>query len=225
MDGKMGEMIFLKASDGHELSAYCAAPTAPLVAPLVVLHEFFGLNSHIRSVADRYAALGYDVIVPGLFDRIERGINFDYSPDGIEGGRRMRAQVQPADSLLDTQAAIDHVKSRGKIGIIGYCWGGTLAFLSATRLAEVACSVGYYGSQIVDYLGEPLKAPLMLHFGDTDASIPLSDVERIRSAYPDIPVHVHPGRHGFNCDERANFVPESSAAALKLSLAFFAKHL
>lgn len=225
----MGETIFLAAEDGHEFCAYRARPAAAALAPLVVLHEFFGLNHHIRNVADRFAALGYDVIVPGLFDRVERGIEFDYSPEGIEGGRRMRAKVQAGDSLKDAQAAIDLMKAaagpNGRIGVIGYCWGGTLAFLSATRLHHLACAVGYYGSQIVDYLGERSGVPLMLHFGDSDRSIPLTDVERIRTAYPELPIHVHPGRHGFNCDDRANFVPESAAAALERTLAFFRRHL
>jgi carboxymethylenebutenolidase len=221
----MGDIVSLKVEDGEEIPAYLATASKPRGRALVVLQEFFGLNSHMRSVADRFAALGYDVIVPDLFHRLAPNVAFDYSPEGIAGGRRMRALVSVDDSLKDIRAAIEHIGGGPSVGTIGYCWGGTLAFLSAARLDDVACSIGYYGSQIIDYLGEPPKVPLMLHFGDSDASIPLTDVEKIHATYPNVPVHVYPGRHGFNCDERANFVPGSSAIALERSLAFFDRHL
>jgi carboxymethylenebutenolidase len=222
----MKQDIFLRASDGHELAAYHVTPISQQIGQLVVLHEFFGLNDHIRNVANRFAALGYEVIVPGLFDRVQRGADFDYDPVGIEAGRAMRAAVNVEDSLRDMKAGVDFISPRGKVGAIGYCWGGTLAFLAATRLADqVACSVGYYGSQIVDFLDEEIGAPLLLNFGDNDLSIPLRDVVRIRERYPQLPIHVYPGKHGFNCDLRANYTPDSAQAALSRTLAFFGKHL
>jgi carboxymethylenebutenolidase len=173
MKQMMKENIVLTAGDGHVLPAYRIAPAAAPRGQLVVLHEFFGLNDHIRNVADRFAALGYGAIVPGLSDRAEPGAEFGYDPSGIAAGHALRARIPIADSLLDAQAAIDFVKPFGKVGVVGYCWGGSLAFYSATRLRGLTCAVGYYGSQIVAGAHEVPKVPTMLHFGDIDASIPL----------------------------------------------------
>jgi len=137
----------------------------------------------------------------------------------------LRAKIPIEDSLLDAQAAIDFVKPFGKVGVVGYCWGGSLAFFSAARLRDLTCAVGYYGSQIVARAHEVPKVPTMLHFGDIDASIPLSDVEKIRQARPDVSIHVYPGRHGFNCDARSNYEPGSAQIALGRTLEFFWKYV
>jgi len=221
----MPATITLTAVDGHAPPAYHARPDGRPRGQLVVLHEFFGLNDHIRSVADRFAALGYGAIVPGLSDRAERGAEFGYDPDGIAKGHALRGKIPFEKSLLDAKAAIDFVKPHGKVGVVGYCWGGSLAFFAATRLADIVCAVGYYGSQIVPGVQEVPRAPLMLHFGDNDASIPLSDVETIRRMRPDVAIYVYPGKHGFNCDARANYVPASAQIALGRTLEFLWKHL
>lgn len=221
----MKENIVLTADDGHTLPAYHTIPSGEPRGQLVILHEFFGLNDHIRSVADRFAALGYASIVPGLSDRAERGAQFDYDPAGIAAGHALRTKIPFEKSLLDVQAAIDVVKPFGRVGVVGYCWGGSLAFFSATRLRDLVCAVGYYGSQIVGRAHEIPKVPTMLHFGDNDASIPLSDVEKIRKARPDVEIQVYPGRHGFNCDARSNFEPASAQVALGRTLEFFWKHV
>jgi carboxymethylenebutenolidase len=221
----MKEKILLTASDGHDLPAYPSTPDGVPRGELVVLQEFFGLNDHIRSVADRFVALGHAAIVPGLSDRAEKGAEFDYSPAGIAAGHALRARIPIEASLLDVQAAIDFVSPSGKVGVVGYCWGGSLAFFSATRLRDIACAIGYYGSQIVARAHEVPKVPTMLHFGDRDASIPLSDVEQIRRARPDVAIHVYPGRHGFNCDARSNYEPASAQIALGRTLEFLQKHV
>jgi carboxymethylenebutenolidase len=225
MEQMMKANIVLTAGDGHVLPAYRITPDAAPRGQLVVLHEFFGLNDHIRNVADRFAALGYAAIVPGLSDRAEPGAEFGYDPSGIAAGHALRARIPIADSLLDAQAAIDFVKPFGKVGVVGYCWGGSLAFYSAIRLRGLTCAVGYYGSQIVAGAHESPKVPTMLHFGDIDASIPLSDVEKIRQARPDVSIHVYPGRHGFNCDARSNYEPGSAQIALGRTLEFFWKYV
>ena len=159
----MKENIVLTAGDGHVLPAYRITPDAAPRGQLVVLHEFFGLNNHIRNVADRFAALGYAAVVPGLSDRAEPGAEFGYDPSGIAAGHALRARIPIADSLLDAQAGIDFVKPFGKVAVVGYCWGGSLAFYSATRLRGLTCAVGYYGSQIVAGAHEIPKVPTMLH--------------------------------------------------------------
>jgi carboxymethylenebutenolidase len=221
----MPATIALTAADGHRLPAYHATPDGTPRGQLVVLQEFFGLNDHIRSVADRYAALGFAAIVPGLSDRAEPGATFGYDPEGIAAGHALRAKIPIEQSLLDVQAGIDAVKGSGKVGIVGYCWGGSLAFFAATRLTDIVCAVGYYGSQIVPGVHEAPKVPLMLHFGDADASIPLSDVETIRRVRPEVAIYVYPGKHGFNCDARANFVPASSQVAFGRTLEFLSQHV
>jgi carboxymethylenebutenolidase len=221
----MGTTITLTASDGHRLPAYQATPERRARGQLVVLQEFFGLNDHIRNVADRFAALGFGAIVPGLSDRAEPGAEFGYDAAGIAAGRALRAKIPFEKSLLDAKAAIDFVKPHGRVGVVGYCWGGSLAFYAATRLDDIVCAVGYYGSQIIDGVHEVPKVPLMLHFGDADDSIPMSDVEKIRQARPEVTIYVYPGKHGFSCDARANYVPGSAQVALGRTLELFWKHV
>jgi carboxymethylenebutenolidase len=221
----MQATITLTAADGHTLPTYRTMPDGRLRGQLVILHEFFGLNDHIRSVADRFAALGFGAIVPGLSDRAEPSAEYGYDPEGIAAGRALRAKIPFEKSLLDVQAAIDFVKPDASVGVVGYCWGGSLAFFAATRLKDIVCAVGYYGSQIVDGVHEVPKTPTMLHFGDIDASIPLSDVEKIKRARPDVIIYVYPGKHGFNCDARANYVPASAQIAFGRTLEFLGKHV
>jgi carboxymethylenebutenolidase len=217
--------ITLTAADGHRLPAYHTTPGGRARGQLLVLQEFFGLNDHIRSVADRFTALGFGTIVPGLSDRAQPGAEFGYDAAGIAAGHALRAKIPIEKSLLDAQAAIDVIKPHGRVGVVGYCWGGSLAFFAAARLDDIVCAVGYYGSQIVGGAHEVPKVPTMLHFGDADASIPLSDVETIRRARPEVAIHVYPGKHGFNCDARANYVAPSAQIAFGRTLEFLWKHV
>lgn len=216
----MGTMIELVARDGHRLSAWRADPVGTPKGGLVVVQEIFGLNEHIRAVTDGFAADGWLAIAPALFDRTGRGIELGYDPDGIAKGREI-AFGQPQDAALaDVAAAIDEARRlTGTAAVVGYCWGGTLAWLAATRLGADA-AVGYYGGGIAKAAAETPRAPVMLHFGETDHAIPMSDVDAIRAAQPGIPVHVYPAGHGFNCSARGSFHAPSAELALKRTLAY-----
>ncbi len=222
----MGETVKLTAGDGHELDAYRAEPEDVPRAGLVVIQEIFGVNGHIRAVADSYAAEGFTVLAPALFDRVEPGIELGYEADDIEKGREIRARIPHDDAVLDMAAAVDALKAEGlAVAVVGYCWGGSLAWNAATRLDGVSVSVGYYGGMIPDMADEQPKQPVMLHFGETDASIPLEGVETVRQKHPDVPVHIYPAGHGFSCDARGSYEPESAKLARQRTLAFFAQHL
>ena len=221
----MGKMIELTTKDGFKLSAYRAEATSKAKGGLVVIQEIFGVNHHIRAVGDRFAALGYTTIAPALFDRVERGVDIGYDEAAIKRGQEVRAKTKLDDTLLDVQAAIDSLEGSGKIGVVGYCWGGSLAFLSATRLAGIACAVGYYGGMIAANAQEKPKVPVMLHFGEQDQGIPMSDVAKVRAARSDVEVYTYPAGHGFSCDERGSFNTASHEQALERTLGFFGKHL
>jgi carboxymethylenebutenolidase len=221
----MGAMIELTAKDGFTLGAYKAEATGKPKGGLVVIQEIFGVNHHIRAVADRFAAQGYAVVAPALFDRAERGVDLGYDEGTIKRGIELRSKVKLEDTLLDIAAAIGELKGVGKIGVVGYCWGGSLAFLSATRLDGLACAVGYYGGMIAAHAEEKPKVPVLLHFGERDHGIPLSDVEKVKAARPEVQIYTYPADHGFSCDERGSFDKPSHQKALERTLAFFKQHL
>ncbi len=221
----MGRTISLTAKDGHKLAAYRADPKGKPRGALVVIQEIFGVNHHMRNVTDRFAGEGYVAVSPALFDRVERGIELGYDPKSIEAGREIRAKVPLDGTLADLQAAIDYARQFGKVGVVGYCWGGGLAFLAATRLPGTAAAVGYYGGMVAAHAQEKPKAPAMLHFGEQDQSIPMSDVETVKAARPDVPVFVYHAGHGFACDERGSYNEEASKAALERTLRFFAEKI
>lgn len=218
----MGAWTELIAADGHRLTAWRAEPVAERRGGLVVLPEIFGVNGHMRGVADGFAALGYEALVPALFDRAERGIELGYGPADVERGRTLRAGIPIDRVLADMAAAVAALKL--PVGAVGYCWGGSLAWLAALRL-PVGVAVGYYGGQIVQFLDEMPKVPVLLHFGDRDAGIPLADVERIRAAHPAVPIHLYPAGHGFNCDQRRDYDAASARLAGERTLAFLALNL
>jgi carboxymethylenebutenolidase len=221
----MAPTITLTAKDGHKLAAYRADPAGKPKGALVVIQEIFGVNSHMRRVTDTFAAQGYVALSPALFDRVQTGIELGYDPKSIESGRDIRAKVPLDGTLADLQAAIDAVKPFGKVGVVGYCWGGSLAFLAATRLQGLAAAVGYYGGMIAAHAEERPKVPVLLHFGETDQSIPMSDVEKVKKARPDVPIHVYKAGHGFNCDERGSYDAASTKLALDRTLKFFTEKL
>ncbi len=221
----MGKTIELKAADGFALAAYKAEPTGKPKGGLVVVQEIFGVNHHMRDVADRFAALGYTAITPALFDRAERGIDIGYDEAAMKQGVALRASIKLEDTLLDIAAAIAALKGSGKIAVVGYCWGGSLAFLSATRLSGIASAVGYYGGMIAAHANEKPKVPVMLHFGEKDHGIPMSDVAKVKAARPEVNIYTYPAGHGFSCDERASFDEASHALALERTLAFFRETL
>ncbi len=221
----MGTTIELTASDGHRLAAYRADPAGKPRGGIVVIQEIFGVNSHIRSVADGYAADGYLAIAPALFDRAERGFEVGYSPPEIERGRAVRAKVSLDDALKDVAAAIKAAAPAGKVGVVGYCWGGTVAWAAVTRLDGLAASSPHYGGGIAEIATERPHAPVMFHFGETDQQIPMTDVDKIRKAQPAQTVHVYPAGHGFNCDQRGSYHAASAKLARERTLAFLRQHV
>ena len=213
-------MTTLTASDGHTLDAYEMQPDGA-TASIVVIQEIFGVNEHIRSVADGFAAQGYHVIAPAMFDRVERGVELGYTAEGVEAGRGLAGQLDGEQSMLDVIAAVAHVAGTGPVGIVGYCYGGTVAWLAAGA-APVAAAVGFYGGGIHGNRDKAPAVPVMLHFGALDAHIPLDGVKEVGVMYPDVEIHVYENAdHGFNCDVRASSHPESAAVALERTLAFF----
>ena len=215
--------IELTASDGHQLAAYESRPATP-VAGIVIVQEIFGVNAHIRSVVDRYAALGFHAVAPALFDRVERGVELDYTQDDGLRGREIRAKVDWDWTTLDVGAAVEHVASSGPVAVIGYCWGGSVAWLAASAL-PIAAAVGYYGGQITQFLDRSPTCPVLLHFGALDAMIPLDGVAEISERHPDVEVHVYADAdHGFNCDARATYHPESAGLALERTLDFLSRN-
>jgi carboxymethylenebutenolidase len=222
----VGKDLTLTASDGFQLGAYRADPATAPKAAIVVIQEIFGVNHHIRAVCDRYAAKGYITIAPSIFDRSERNFQSGYSPDEVAVARKFIAHPDWPAMLRDTQAAIDAVKDVGSVGIVGFCLGGSVAYAAATKLSGLSAAVGYYGGVIARFADDKPKVPTMLHFGEKDTGIPLTDVETIRSKRPDVEIFIYPGaQHGFSCDERASYDKASADLAGERSLAFFAKHL
>jgi carboxymethylenebutenolidase len=216
--------ISLTAADGHRLTAYRAGPQdAPRA--LVVVQEIFGVNRHIRSVCDRFAAEGYAVIAPALFDRVGAGIELGYEAADVAQGRELRGRIDPGLTVLDVLAAAAALPRGVKRGIVGYCWGGTVAWHGATRTSAFAAASGWYGGGIAAAKEEQPRCPVQLHFGETDASIPMADVEAIRAAQPGVEVHVYGGGHGFGCDERGSYVEADYRLAQRRTLEFFARHL
>jgi len=221
----MAEMLKLKAADGHEFGAYLAQPSGRPKGGLVVIQEIFGVNSHIRNVTDGFAEDGYLAIAPALFDRIEPGIELGYDEDGVTRGRELKGQSDNDKALLDTAAAADAVRSAGSVAAVGYCWGGALAWLTATRIDGIAAVSSYYGGGIGGFASEQPKCPVILHFGELDHAIPMDEVQKVKDAHPDLPVHLYPAGHGFSCDDRGSFEPTSSKIARERTMAFFREHV
>jgi carboxymethylenebutenolidase len=226
----MGQQIQLKASDGFSLGGYRADAAkgsggGKPKGGLVIIQEIFGVNHHMRNVCDRFAALGYTSLAPAIFDRAKRDVDLGYDKPGMDEGVNLRAAIKLEDTLKDVQAATDALQSVGKVGIIGYCWGGSLAFIGAARLSGLACAVGYYGGMIAAHANEKPKVPTILIFGEQDHGIPMTDIEKIKVARPEVKVYVYPAGHGFACDERGSYDKAATDKALEVSLAFLKQHL
>ena len=226
----MGSFIDLKAADGQQIPAYVAQPDSAARGGVVVVQEIFGVNSHIRSVADLYAAQGYLAVAPATFQRVQPGVDLGYQQEDMTAGMALKAAAEalPAPGVLqDLQAAIDHAAQAGKVGIVGFCWGGLLTWRAACELKGLAAAVPYYGGGVTtpEEIARQPKVPVLAHFGDQDHWIPLDTVEAFRKAHPQVEVHVYHANHGFNCDQRGSYNAEAAALARQRTFAFFAKHL
>jgi len=221
----MSEKVILKASDGHELDAYVARPNGAPVAGLVVIQEAFGVNHHIRTVTDGYAKDGFLAIAPALFDRIERGVEVGYEGADREKGIALARQINPDNAMKDVAAALGYLRREAKkCGVIGYCMGGTMAWLTATRLDPDA-AVGYYGGGLANYTQETPCCPVMLHFGTLDKHIPKEGVDKVQAAHPNVQIFWYAADHGFNCDERASYNAAAAKQARERSLELLRKQL
>ncbi|MCW5668613.1 MAG: dienelactone hydrolase family protein [Hydrogenophaga sp.] len=226
----MGQTIELTSADGFTFPAYVAQPSAKAKGGLVLLQEIFGVNSHIRAVADGYAADGYFVVAPATFHRVKPGVELGYTEADMKAGMELKAAVEglPAPGVMpDIQAAIDHAAQAGKVGIVGYCWGGLLTWRAACALKGLAAAAPYYGGGMT--VGEDAQrrptVPVMVHFGAQDHWIPLESVEAFKKAQPGVTVHVYDANHGFNCDQRGSYNEAAAKLARERTLAFFAQHL
>jgi len=215
--------LTLHAADGQTISAYVTEPVGKPKGGIVVVQEIFGVNAHIRSVADGYAAAGYLAIAPAVFDSIEQGVELAYDQHGMEKGIALVTELGFDRALASVQAAAQAVSHAGKVGVVGFCWGGSVAYLAAIRAGLPA--VSYYGGRNVQLVGEKAQGPLQFHYGLRDAHISEADREAVRAANPTAEFYVYDADHGFNCDARASFDPKAAALARERTLAFFAKHL
>jgi carboxymethylenebutenolidase len=220
----MGEWDPFMARDGHQFQAYLAAPAGKPRGAVVIVQEIFGVNDHICSLVDRYAAAGFVAIAPSLYDRIGRNLTTGYAPEDIPVARGYATQVKRQDALTDLAAAINVVRHAGRVAMIGFCWGGTMTWIGA-RTLPIACAVGYYVSRIGENLDGVPACPMMFHFGERDAHLPLSEVEKARQLFPRGIFHVYPAEHGFNCDARASYDAPSAALAWQRTQEFLAQNV
>ncbi len=222
----MSETVKLHAADGFTLSAYVAKPEGTPKGAIVVVQEIFGVNHHIRSVADSYAAEGYLAVAPALFDRYEPGFEVGYDAAGREKAMAILPKLNMEWAAADTLAAVTYARDeyKTKVAVVGFCLGGSIAWMAAAQM-PVSAAVGYYGGYIAKFKDAELKAPVLLHFGEQDQHIPMRDVEAIKQAHPEVPVYTYDADHGFNCDERESYNAPAAKQARERTLAFLKEHL
>ena len=218
----MSEWTSLETPTGR-IRAWRADPHTPPRGALVVVQEIFGVNAHIRDVCKTFADHGYVTMAPAFFDHFEHDVQLRYDPEGVDHGRELVERLGFDRAVEDVHATAAQLGEYGKVGVVGYCWGGTVAFLANTRLSMPA--VSYYGARTVPFLAEQAKAPMLFHFGEHDASISAKDIEAHREHQEHAEIHVYPAGHGFNCDQRPDFERHSATLALERTLAFLRRAL
>ena len=222
----MGKFIELTAADGHKLAAYVAQPSGKPHGGVVVIPEVFGVNSHIQQTTDGFAADGYLAVSPAMFDRAQRSYDTGYSQPEIQAGVAIMQKLDWKQAVLDVEAAIGEAKKGGKVGIVGYCFGGTVTWVAAAQARGLACAVPYYGGGMPGFIGENPKVPTMCHFGELDQSPTLAQAKEIVAKHPGITAHFYAGAgHGFNCDQRGSWNAEAAKLARSRTVDFFRKHL
>ncbi|MDH5824275.1 dienelactone hydrolase family protein [Luteimonas sp. RD2P54] len=222
----MGRDIAISTAHGTVCGWRADPPHGAPLGGLVVIQEIFGVNQHMRTVVERYAAEGYVTLAPALYDPVERHVELDYGEEGFAHGRELAAALGFDRAVQLVSAAAALLRGEGhKTAAIGFCWGGSVAFLANTRLGLPA--VSYYGARTVPFLGEPLRAPMLLHFGADDASIPAGDIEAHRQRLPEAQIHVYEGAgHAFNRDvDPRHYHAASAALAHRRTLQFLEEAL
>jgi carboxymethylenebutenolidase len=218
-------MIELTAADGHKFSAYREDPSEAPKGAVVVLHEVFGIDPHIKKIVASFAARGYVAIAPALFDRVSRDVTLPYDEAGLTQGLELTSKVDLKDTLADIQATVDSVKDVGKVAIVGYCWGGYLAYLSGNKVSGLACAIGYYGGGITNEFQEKRKIPTLVHFSEEDPLIAPEEIVHFRAARPDVSAFTYLAGHGFNCDERSSYNEVAATKALERTLFWIAQYV
>lgn len=223
----MAAFIKIEAPDGHVFDCWQVTRAgAQAHGAIVVLQEIFGVNAHVRSLCARLAEAGYDTYAPALFDRLQPGLQSGYSPDEVAAALKLLPVVDWTLMVADTLATVRHARQQSRpVALMGFCLGASVAYLAAQAEPGIAAVVGYYGGQIARHLDRPPHSPTLLHYGQTDHTIPMADVERIRSQRPECELHVYAAGHGFNCDERASYEPQAAALAWQRSMQFLAAQL
>jgi carboxymethylenebutenolidase len=221
----MGKNIELTSSDGFKLGAYRADPSGKPKGGIVLVQEIFGVNHHIKAVADGFAADGYAVIAPAYFDRVQKNFDVGYSQADMEAGRGVVGKMDFGNVVKDTNAAVNELKAAGKVAVIGYCWGGTVAWLSACKVDGISGAVGYYGGGVAGMVGEKPRVPVMFHWGEKDHAIPMEAVKKVEAAHPTAQSFVYPAGHGFNCDERGSYDAGSAKLARERTMEFLKKNV
>ena len=228
----MGQFVDLTSADGFVLPAWVARPEGAPRGAVVVLQEIFGVNSHIRAVADRLAARGYLAVAPATFARVRAGVELGYEAQDMQDGMALKAAVEalPAPGVMpDIQAAIDYAAAQSgcKVGVVGFCWGGLLTWRSACTLDGLSAAVCYYGGGMTtpEESARKPRVPVLAHFGERDHWIPVDEVKAFAKTHPEVEVHIYAADHGFHCDQRGSYDQAAAQLANERTLAFFAKHL
>jgi carboxymethylenebutenolidase len=218
-----GRFIGMTMSDGARIQVYHVEPKGERRGGLVVIQEIFGVNAHIRDVCDGYAAEGYEVLAPALFDREHPGFETGYDAEGVAAGRKLARELHSIEtSIADARTCIETLREKGPVFITGYCYGGSIVWFAACRVDGLAAASGYYGALIPAAADESPRCPTILHFGRHDAGIPMEGVEKVIAAgHPGAEVFVYDAGHGFNCDRRDDFDAGSARLARERTLALF----
>lgn len=217
-----GKMIPMTMSDGATVGVYHVEPQGPRRGGLVLIQEIFGVTEHIREQCDAYAAEGYEVLAPAIFDREAPGLQASYSAEDRQMALKIAREAHPFDlSVADTQTCIDTLKGKGPVFLTGYCYGGSVTWAAACRCTGLSAASAYYGSMIPKLASDNPRCPVILHFGRHDQSIPLAGVDRVKAMHPEVPVHVYDAGHGFNSDRRSDYHEESAQLARRRTLELF----